>query len=128
MVPKFVEPMSWEWSATPGTDQRPLCTSGTVITEHTVDWRCARSLLRSACARATEEDTTLCEEPVSTTKLRRGPPAKRTARLSDTSPGAGVTVSGTIVPPSPWSKAAGGLPIGPVNGEDSASGGPSGPG
>ena len=71
MVPKFVEPMSWEWSATPGTDQRPLCTSGTVITEHTVDWRCARSLLRSACARATEEDTTLCEEPVSTTKLPR---------------------------------------------------------
>src|ERR1700722_2796977 len=85
LVPKLVEPMSCEWSSRPCTDQEPLCTSGTVITEHTVDWRCARSLLRSACARATEEDTTLCEEPVSTTKPRRGPPAKRMATLKETS-------------------------------------------
>ena len=46
MVPKSVEPMSWGWSARPGTDHGPLCTSGTVITEHTVDWRCARSVRR----------------------------------------------------------------------------------
>ena len=37
MVPKSVEPMSWGWSANPGTDHGPLCTSGTVITEQTVD-------------------------------------------------------------------------------------------
>ena len=39
------------------------------MTEHTVDWRWARSVPCSDCARATEEDTTLCDEPVSTTKL-----------------------------------------------------------
>ena len=69
MVPKSVDPTSWGWSGRPGTDQGPLCTSGTVITEHTVDWRWARSVPASDCARATEEDTTLCDEPVSTTKL-----------------------------------------------------------
>ena len=37
MVPKSVDPMSWGWSAKPGTDQHPLCTSGTVMTEQTVD-------------------------------------------------------------------------------------------
>ena len=50
MAPKSVEPMSWGWSARPGTDHGPLCTSGTVMTEHTVDWRCARSVLASDCA------------------------------------------------------------------------------
>ena len=82
-------------------DQGPLCTSGTVITEHTVDWRCASSVVASGCLRVTEDDTTLWEEPVSTTKSRRGPWPKRTATLSDTSPRAGVTVSGTVVPFSP---------------------------
>src|ERR1700733_15037165 len=114
MVPKLVEPMSWGWRVSPGTDHDPLCTSRTVITEHTVDWRCARSVPLSDCDRATEEDTTLCEDPVSTTKSRRGPPWKRTATLSDTSPGSGVTVSGTVVPLSPCRSTLGGGPMGPL--------------
>ncbi len=114
MVPKSVEPMSWGWSATPGTDHGPLCTSGTVITEHTVAWRWARSVRGSDWALATELDTTLCDEPVSTTKLRRGPVPRRTATLSEMSPGSGDTVSGTVVPRSPCVSAAGGGPFGPV--------------
>ena len=43
-MPKLVEPMSWGCRCSPGTDHGPLCTNGTVITEHTVDWRCARSV------------------------------------------------------------------------------------
>src|ERR1700689_2828391 len=107
--PKLVDPMSCGWSASPGADQAPLCTSGTVMTEQTVDWRCARSVPASDWARATEDDTTLCDEPVSTTKLRRRPSPKPTATPSDTSPCAGVTVSGTVVPtPSPCVSTAGG--------------------
>ena len=37
MVPNLVDPMNRGWSAKPGTDQGPLCTSGTVMTEQTVD-------------------------------------------------------------------------------------------
>ena len=84
--------------------------------------------LRVPKLRATEEDTTLCDEPVSTTNSRREPPAKRAATLSDTSPVAGVTVSGTVVPLSPSVSAEGTAPCGPVNGDDWARGAPSGPG
>ena len=69
-----------------------------MITEQTVDWRWARLVLASDWARATPDDTTLCDEPVSTTKSRRRPPSKRTATPSETSPGDGVTVRGTFVP------------------------------
>ncbi len=64
---------------------------------------------------------------MSTTKLRRGPPAKRTATLSETSPGTDVTVSGTMVP-SPWVSATGAGPCGPVKGVGAVSGAPSDPG
>ena len=73
MVPKSVSPTSWVGGAGPGTDQGPLWTSGTVMTEHTVAWRWARSVPASDWARATDVDTTLWDEPVSTTKVRRGP-------------------------------------------------------
>ena len=72
MVPKSVSPTSWRRRGRPGTDQGPLWTSGTVMTEQTVAWRWARSVPPSDCARATVVDTTLWEDPVSTTKLRRG--------------------------------------------------------
>ena len=104
MPPRPMEPKSVvadelaDAAAAPGTDHGPLCTSGTVMTEHTVAWRWARSVRASAAPAATDVATTLCDEPVSTTKLRRGPPAKRTATLRETSPGTGVTVSGTVVP------------------------------
>src|SRR5580704_8615311 len=99
--------MSWGESDRPGTDHEPLWTSGTVMTEHTVDCRCARSVPRRGNARATTLDTTLCDEPVSTTKSRPGPLAKCTSTLSDTSPVVGVTVSGTDVPRSPCVSVAG---------------------
>ena len=83
------------------------------MTEHTVDCRWARSVRARDCARATPDDTTVCDEPVSTTKSRRRPPSKRTATPSETSPGAGVTVRGTVVPCSPWVRAAGARPAGP---------------
>ena len=113
MAPKLVEPSSWGWSTTPGMDQRPLCTRGTVMTEHTVACRWARSVPRSEALRATLVETTLCEEPVSMTKLRRAPPAKRTATLKDTSPTWGETVTGTVVP-CPSVSASGAAPRGPV--------------
>ena len=37
MDPKSVSPTSWARSGCPGTDHGPLRTSGTVMTEHTVD-------------------------------------------------------------------------------------------
>ncbi len=37
MAPRSVSAMSWRCSGCPGTDHGPLCTSGTVMTEHTVD-------------------------------------------------------------------------------------------
>ena len=83
------------------------------MTEHTVAWRCARSVPVRPAARATDVATTLCDDPVSTTKLRRGPPAKRTATLRETCPGTDVTVSGTVVP-SPCVSASGAGPCGPV--------------
>ena len=113
MEPKSVAPTSWGSSGCPGRDHGPLCTSGTVITEHTVAWRCARSVPASPAARATDVATRLCDDPVSTTKLRLLPPVKRTATLSETSPGTGVTVSGTVVP-SPWVSVTGAGPCGPV--------------
>ena len=42
--PKGAVPISWGWSATPGIDQAPLCTSGEVMVEQTVVWRWARSV------------------------------------------------------------------------------------
>ena len=101
MAPKLVDADQLGVEHQPGTDQGPLCTSGTVMTEHTVAWRWARSVL---AATAPGPPT---EEPRSaTSRCRRrnraaGPPAKRTATLSDTSPGPGVTVRGTVVPPPP---------------------------
>ena len=84
---------------------------------------------RAATAlRATLEDTTLCDEPVSTTKLRRGPPAKRTATPSDTSPGVGVTVSGTVVPRPPRQRGRRRAPRPACNGEVPAQRRPLGPG
>src|SRR5271157_1583132 len=127
MAPKSVSPMSWGCSGCPGTDHGPLCTSGTVMTEHTVDWRCARSVPASDDSRATRAPTTLCDDPVSTTKLRLGPAPNRTATLSETSPSRGVTVSGTVVP-FPLVSAVGGGPDGPVYDVDPLRGGPSGPG
>ena len=85
------------------------------MTEQTVAWRWARSVLASDCALAMELATTLWEEPVSTTKSRRRPPANRTATPSEMSPGTGVTVRGTVVPVPPVS-ATGGGPVGPVYG------------
>ena len=71
-------------------------------------------------ARATAVATTLCDEPVSTTKLRRGPPAKRTATLSETSPGHAASPSAARWSRSPWVSAAGGGPSGPGVGRGTA--------
>jgi hypothetical protein len=80
------------------------------MTEHTVACRWARSV-RSYDS---ELATTLWDVPVSPTKLRRGPPPTRTSTLSDTSPGWGDTVTGTVEPP-PWVSTAGATgPTGPV--------------
>ena len=83
------------------------------MVEHTVAWRCARLVAGSDSLRATEDATTLCDEPVSTTKLRWGPLWKRTSTLSEMSPATGDTVSGTVVP-SPCVSVVGGAPTGPV--------------
>ena len=105
MAPKSVEPMSWGWSASPGTDHGPLCTSGTVITEHTVDWRWARSVRCKGCRpgdqRTTRRSATSRYRPRSLAAGRRrnGPPRRARRR-----PCAGVTVSGTVVPLSPCSQ------------------------
>ena len=71
--------------------------------------------------------TTLCDEPVSTSKLRRGPAGEADRHAEATSPCADVTVTGTVVP-SPSVRPTGGGPIGPVYGVAAVTSGPSTPG
>ncbi len=82
--------------------------------EHTVGWRCARSV-EARCALLTNDlATTDWDEPVSTIKVRAGPWPNRERTSSETSPGVSTTVSGTVVPTSPWVKTADGAgPVGP---------------
>ena len=71
--PKFAAP-SWGWSVTPGIDHGPLCTSGAVMTEHTVDWRCARSVAPRCAPGHRRGHDGLGRAGVDDEDVRRGPP------------------------------------------------------
>ena len=116
-------------AAVPAATTGHSCTkSYPVITEHTVSCRCASIACASTrSCMATDVAATLCDDPVSTTKLWRGPSAKRTTTLSETSPGSDVTVKGTV-DLSPWVSATGGGPGGPVKGVGAVIDAPSAPG
>jgi len=70
-----------------GMNQLPLCTRGTVMVEHTVVWRWARSLWVRRALLASASATTDWDEPVSTMKSLYVPLPNRRRTLSEMSPG-----------------------------------------